>query len=369
MVREALNHDSLGEVYGASHGLDGVLAGSLIGLNQQSRTWWERTARTPGAVLGTSRRKLKAEETPAILDLLSVYGIRYWFIIGGNDSANTGYRIHLAARDAGTPLTVIHVPKTIDNDLVLTDHAPGYGSAARFVAMATMGAGRDAEGMGNASPVTVIEVMGRDAGWLTAAAALGKRDERDAPHVICVPEVPVEEEKFLERLEEAYRRFGFAVAVVAENARGPKGVLGTSGRPRYVDDFGHPYYEGPGRYLAELASRHIHKRVRHETPGTIQRSFSAALSTTDAQEAEMVGRAAVRYALEGATAQMVTLVREPGDRYVCHTGLAPLEAVTDRVRTMPPEYFDSSEYSPTPSFLDYARPLIGAPLPRYERLR
>ena len=142
------------------------------------------------------------------------------------------------------------VPKTIDNDLVLTDHCPGFGSATRFVALATMGAGRDTEAMGEASPVTIIEVMGRDAGWLAASSALAKRDERDAPHFIGVPEVPIDETLFLDCMEEAYGRFGFAVAVVAENARGPGGVLGGDEDPWFVDDFGHRYYDGPARYLA-----------------------------------------------------------------------------------------------------------------------
>ena len=368
VVREAQERRAFGEKYGAAHGLDGLLSSQLIDLSGQAKARWDRIARTPGAVLGSSRRKLKAEDVTPVMEVLSKHAIRYLFIIGGNDSADTGHRIDAEARSAGWPLAVINVPKTIDNDLVHTDHSPGYGSAARFVALATMGAGRDAEAMGEAAPVTIIEVMGRDAGWLAASAALGKRDEGDAPHVICIPEVAIDEERFLAHIESAYRLVGFAVAVVAENARSTAGVLGGEQEPWYVDDFGHPYYEGAGRHLAQLAGRRLKVRARYEKPGTIQRSMAACVSRTDVDEAEMVGRAAVQYALQGASGQMVTLVRQPQEDYVCTTGLVPLEQVAGKVLEMPSEYFDPSEYSVTEAFLDYARPLIGAALPRFGRL-
>ena len=204
IVREVYERGGFGEVLGATHGLDGVLDGQFMDLRAPSKATWERTAKTPAAALGSSRRKLAADDVPKVLDILSEHAVRYCFIIGGNDSADTGNVIAAETRTAGRSLTVINIPKTIDNDLVLTDHSPGYGSAARFVALATMGAGRDAESMGKASPITVVEVMGRDAGWLAASAALGKRDDRDAPHVVCVPEVPVDERRFLDLMENAY---------------------------------------------------------------------------------------------------------------------------------------------------------------------
>lgn len=202
------------------------------------------------------------------------------------------------------------VPKTVDNDLPGTDHCPGYSSGARFVALATMGAGRDAESMGGASPVTILEVMGRNAGWLAVASALGKREERDAPHLICIPEKPLDEEDFISRMEEIYRRFGFAVAVVNENVRGSQGPLGHRGGPLYVDDFGHHYFQSPAQYLAGKVSQRLRVRARYERPGTIQRSLVSCISKVDAREAYLVGQMAVRYALEGATDMMVTLVRE-----------------------------------------------------------
>ena len=179
----------------------------------------------------------------------------------------------------------------------------------------------------------------------------------------------MDETRFVDLVENAYRRFGFAVAVVAENARGAEGVLGGHLEPWYVDDFGHPYFEGAGHHLAALLGSRLKVRVRHEKPGTIQRSMAACVSTTDATEAEMVGRAAVRYALEGATGNMVSLVRQEGRPYACTTGLAPLEEVAGVVRRLPEEYLDSADYMVSQPFIDYARPLIGPPLPHFGRLR
>ena len=369
VAQEAYEQGIQGQVYGAVHGLEGLLRQETINLGSLSRSEWGRIGRTPGAALGSTRKKLTPDEVQLVLNELVRQDIRYLFIIGGNDSAETGHRIGLAVQDAGYSLAVINVPKTIDNDLVLCDHSPGYGSAARFVALATMGAGRDSEAMGPASPVTILEVMGRDAGWLAASSALAKREERDAPHLICVPEVPIDEGRFMDTMEDTYRRFGFAVAVIAENTRGVRRILGADEEPLYVDDFGHPYYDGPARYLAGVLSRRLKVRVRYEKPGTIQRSLMACVSRTDAQEAEMAGRAAVRYALDGHTDQIVTLVREPGDAYRCTTGLAPLEQVANRVLTMSDEYFDPSTSFVTPRFISYLRPLVGGPLPRFGRVR
>ena len=368
IVAEAEEKSAFGRILGARHAMDGVVEGRLVDLGRYGKTWWRRVGSTPGGVLGSSRRGVREDDAPATLRTIRNNDIRYLFTIGGNDSAENSRRVAEQARLAGIALTVVNVPKTIDNDLVLTDHTPGYGSAARFVALAAMGAGRDAETMGPAAPVTIIEVMGRDAGWLAASAALAKREERDAPHLIAVPEVAIDVDRFLGGIENAYRRYGIAVAVIAENARGPDGPLGDQRTPSRVDDFGHAYYEGPARYLAALAEKRLGVRVRAEKPGTIQRSMASCLSSTDAAEAEMAGRAAVRYALEGATDRMVTLLRGDGDAYSCTTGLAPLAEVAGRVRTMPPSYLDPGNHTVTDEFLRYARPLIGPPLPRFERL-
>ena len=368
LVDEASKQRQVDGTYGAVHGIEGLLGDELVDLGLVSKSKWARIGRTPSAFLGTTRHRPTDAEMPRIFDNLRKHDIRFLFIIGGNDSAATGHRIAVDARSAGFPLSVVNVPKTIDNDLVLTDHTPGYGSAARFVALATLGAGLDGESMGETSPITIMEVMGRDSGWLAASAALAMREERDAPHVLGLPEVAIDEDRFVGLMEEAYRRFGFAVAVVAENTRGTEGVLGASGAPTHVDAFGHPYYEGPLRYLGRLATERLGVRVREMKPDAIQRSFIQSVSHVDASEAEAAGRAAVLQGLEGRSDCMVTLIRSPGEPYACTMGSAPLDVVGEGVRRMPAEYLDADSYFVTESFGAYARPLIGRPLPRPPRL-
>ena len=368
VVWQALEQPEIGQILGAGHGLEGILNDDLVDLGVLSKAAWNRISKTPAAALGSTRHKLQSEEVDAVIASLEKHDVRFMFTIGGNDSAETGLAISQAARHAGYSLQVMNVPKTIDNDLVLTDHSPGYGSAARFVALATIGAGQDAQSMGQASPITIIEVMGRDTGWLAASAALAKQRESDAPHLICVPEVPVEEDRFLDRIEDAYRKYGFAVAVIAENTRGAAGVLGGQSEPWFVDDFGHEYFDGPARYLAGRVSQRLKVRARYEKPGTIQRSFIPSVSQTDASEAERAGRAAVSHAANGHTDEIVTLIREPGLKYICNTGLAPLDQVAGLVKTMPEEYLDPDNDFVTPAFIDYALPLLGSRLPRFGRV-
>ena len=185
--------------------------------------------------------------------------------------------------------------------------------------------------------------------------------------MVCVPEVPIDEDAFVSRMEDAYSRHGFAVAVVSENARGVNGVIGSGAEPLFVDDFGHEYHDGPARYLAALVSRRLRVRARYEKPGTVQRSFPGALSDTDAQEAELVGRSAVLAALDGLQDVMITLERQDGPGYRCVTGTAPLADVAGKVRRMPPDFLSPDGWFVSQRFLDYASPLVG-PLPRYDRL-
>ena len=367
VVRTAARRPAFGRILGAARGIEGLVEGRFLELGGIPGSRWGAISRTPGGILGSTRTKLGPDEAEASLKQIEAMGIGYCFIIGGNDSAENGLTLARAARSLGLPLSVVNVPKTIDNDLLATDHSPGYGSAARFVALAAMGIGRDVETMGPAAPLAVLEVMGRDAGWLAASSVLGKSEERDAPHVVVVPEEPVVEDRFLGLVEDAHARYGTAVVVAAENARGEHGVLG-SGEPWYVDDFGHPYYEGAGRYLSELVGRRLGARVRYEKPGSIQRSLAETVSRTDALEAEMAGRAAVMYVEEGVSDVMVTLEREPGDVYACRTGAAPLEEVAGGVKTLPSSMYDPASSMPTADFAAYAGPLIGGPLPRLERL-
>ena len=357
-----------GTLYGVPHGFEGLLEGRSVNLSNVSESQWETVANAPGAAIGSTRRKLRDEDIVPVFEYMDKLDVGYWFIIGGNDSAETGHTLQTLADQRGYDLGVVNVPKTIDNDLVLTDHCPGYGSAARFIALAVMGSGRDAEAMQGASPITIMEVMGRDAGWLAAASALAKREERDAPHVICVPEVPFAEDEFLSRVQYAYSKYGFCVAVISENSRDHEGLpVGHQGEPWFVDDFGHQYFDGPARHLAGLVSRTLGVRARYEKPGTIQRSFIEAASEPDLREAEMAGRAAVTVALSGGRDVMITLERDETHGYNCYTGVAPLEEVGGRVRPMPETFLSREKAFVTRDFIDYLRPLVG-PLPTMGRL-
>ena len=367
IVAEAEEKSAFGRILGARHAMDGVVEGRLVDLGRYGKTWWRRVGSTPGGVLGSSRRGVREDDAPATLRTIRNNDIRYLFTIGGNDSAENSRRVAEQARLAGIALTVVNVPKTIDTDLVLTDHTPGYGSAADSWRWRPWAPAETRRRWGRRHRSLSSKSWAATPGGCRSAA-LAKREERDAPHLIAVPEVAIDVDRFLGGIEDAYRRYGVAVAVVAENARGHDGPLGSQRTPSRVDDFGHAYYEGPARYLAALAEKRLGVRVRAEKPGTIQRSMASCLSSTDAAEAEMAGRAAVRYALEGATDRMVTLVRGDGDAYSCTTGLAPLSEVAGRVRTMPPSYLDPGNHTVTDEFLRYARPLIGPPLPRFERL-
>jgi 6-phosphofructokinase 1 len=356
-----------GTLYGAPNGLEGILQNHAVNLSEVSHEHWVSVADAPGAAIGSTRRRLREDDVEPVFEYLDRLGIRYWFIIGGNDSAETGHTLQTRADEIGYDLSVINVPKTIDNDLVLTDHCPGYGSAARFVATAVVGSGLDAEALTGASPITIFEVMGRDAGWLAAASALARRDERDPPHLVCVPEMLVDEDQFVADVQDAYTRYGYAVAVISENARTADGIIGAESDPWFVDDFGHEYYDGPARYLAALVSRSLGVRARYEKPGTIQRSLVWAASGSDVKEAEMVGRAAVTAAREGIRDVIVSLEREDGPAYKCRTGFAPLDQVGGKVRRMPEEYLSPSDNFVTDAFIQYLKPLTGD-IPHFRRL-
>ena len=280
---EAAKSGAFAGILGAHGGTEGVLGDRVYDLAAVSTEAWQSIAMAPGAALGTTRKKFADADLPRAIDFIERREITHWLIIGGNDSASTALTVSAAAKDAGLDLTVLLVPKTVDNDLVGTDHSPGYGSAARFIAAATQGAGRDAEAMGHAAPITVIEVAGRDSGWLASASALGKHDSRDAPHVVVTPEMSFDRSQVLSGIENAYRRYGFAVAVIQENVRDLHGrpLIG-DGTPLHVDDFGNEYHEGAGRYLTTLIASQLNVRVRYDRPGTIQRSMAELVSSVDA---------------------------------------------------------------------------------------
>jgi 6-phosphofructokinase 1 len=344
ILREAAEHDEIEGVYGALFGIQGLLDEALIDLEREDPTTIQELSHTPAAALGSCRYRLGTEDCERALEILQVHDVRYFFYIGGNDSAETAHRIAQLAKERGYELYVISLPKTIES--------------------------RDTESMRLLEPIKIIEVMGRDAGWIAAAAALAKRSEEDAPHLIYTPERPLIPGQFLEEVQRVYRQLGYVVAVVAEMVRKEDGTLlivPDEGSER--DPFGHPRPSSPARFLCRLIRSELGLRARFDKPGTIQRTAMAYASSTDLEEADLAGRMAVRYALQGESDCLVTLIREPGDSYRCSTGLVPLAKVAKALKTLPDEYINLEGNFVTEAFLEYARPLIGEPLPTYVRLR
>ncbi|MFH1005891.1 MAG: 6-phosphofructokinase [Candidatus Latescibacterota bacterium] len=371
VIEEARKHSDITGVYGMWHGIEGFLREELIDLYAQPTEILEGLKRTPSAALGSCRYKLKEPDYERILDLFRKYNIRYFHYIGGNDSQDTSNRISKMAQEQGYELRVIGVPKTIDNDLSATDHCPGYGSVARYIAVTTQEMGMDTEAIGSVDHVKILEAMGRNAGWIAAAAMLGKKDEEDPPHLIYVPERPITWAGFLSDVQRVYDRLGYCVAVVCEGLTDADtgAPITASASSVDVDAFGHKQMGGVADTLCKEISAQLKIKARYDKPGTIQRMSMALSSQVDLQESYMVGAQAVREALSGKTGSMVTLVRESNHPYRCGTGLVPLADAALAEKKLPADYFNQAGNFPTEGFAKYARPLIGGPLPEYVRFR
>lgn len=365
VVRAAQSH-GIARVLGLRFGILGLLEDATVELGTLDAATLAALAATPSAALGSARHRLAGDEVERALATLRRYDAHALLLIGGNDTAETAHTLAMAARAAGYELAVIGVPKTIDNDLPCTDHCPGYGSAARFVATALCDLDQDARAMRRVEPVRLFEVKGRNSGWLAAAAALGRTEPAAGPHIVAIPEHPLRLPEFLAAIEAAYRRYGYAVAVVPETARDEHGRLVGAGEAPFRDPFGHAYAEDVSGYLCRMIGRELGLRARYDRPNALHKTSSAHVSPVDRAEAEQVGAAAVAAALAGQSEQMVTLVREPGPVYRCTTGLAPLAAIAGRERVLPDAYF--ADGTITDAFRAYALPLLGGPLPRYPRL-
>ncbi len=370
VIQEALRHSEIEAIYGAINGIKGVLEEEFVDLGQEPAEVLEGLRRTPGAALGSIRYKVKEGDYERILQVFKAHNIRYFFYIGGNDSMDTAMKLDSLAKETGYELRVIGIPKTIDNDLAYTDHCPGYGSAARFVAMAVRDSGWDTRAMRVNSPVKIVEIMGRNAGWLAGAAALAKEREDDPPHLIYVPERPLSKDKLLKDVEEAYRRYGYVVIALSEGVVNERGEpFGGEFAPKEVDAFGHVLKGGASDAAASIIKAELGLSTRIDKPNYLYRSFSLAVSEVDREEAYEVGRVAVIAALAGETGKMVTLIREPGPVYRSTTGLVELEKVANVERYLPDDFISGDGNFVTEAFIEYARPLIGGDLPPYARLR
>ncbi len=368
VIHEALTQRAIDGVYGMLHGIAGVIHEEFVDLRCESAETLELLRNTPASALGTVRYKVTDKDYERLLQTLIKYDVRYFFYIGGNDSMDTTHKIHKLAVDRGYELHAIGVPKTVDNDLACTDHCPGFGSAARFVAAAVRNTGYDTRAMGDSGPIKFVEIMGRNAGWLTGATILGKDTPDGGPHLIYLPERGITEKQIVADVKRCLDDYGFCVAAISEGARDTKGKeFGKSG-PAEKDAFGHERKGGGIDYLAALIKEELGITARIDKPGYLQRSFGETISLVDREEAYQAGRSAVRAALAGESGKMVTFERQPGSHYAIEMGLAQLSKVANVEHKVPAEYINEAGNGVTEAFIEYVRPLIGAPLAPYGRL-
>jgi len=368
-ITEALNHPCIEEIYGARNGVVGILQEDLVDLAEESQQVIRGLRTTPASALGTCRYKLRRQEDyDRILQVFETHNIRYFFYIGGNDSQDSADRINSLAIERGYELRVIGIPKTVDNDLAGTDHCPGYGSTIKYLCTTVQEMACDARAMGNHDYVGILEVMGRNAGWLAAGTSLVKRKDRpeDPPHIILLPEVPLSPQKLMEDIQKVLQKERFCLIVASEGLVDEDGnYLTTSGGG--TDSFGHAQLGGVGEYLRNLVEEHFSVRARAAKLGHAQRAAAHCASATDNDEAFLAGQAAIQAAVAGESGKMVTLLRTEKETYECTTGLAPLSEIANGVKRLPAEWINENGISMNHQFTKYAAPLIeGEISPVYE---
>ena len=356
VMAECRKHPAITELYGARFGAAGLLDADFADLSACGEEIIEAIRIAPGSVIGSSRRNIEAADYDRILDVLKRRDIRSLFYTGGNGSMDTARRIDAFARGRGYELRVIGIPKTIDNDLFGTDHTPGYASCGRFFAHAARDIGADNRAL--PPPIELIEVLGRNVGWVVAATALARHREDDPPHLIYFPECGTSADRLCADIERVYRRFGRCMVAVCEGQKDEQGgwfgaelITLPGARDQLPANM--------GQVLARLIWSRTGLRTRAEKPGLFGRSCAALASDVDRAESWECGTAAVRAALAGRSGEMVAIRRLEGDGYRSETFLTPLESVTRKERQFPREWMNEERNHVTQEFVDWARPLIG----------
>jgi ATP-dependent phosphofructokinase / diphosphate-dependent phosphofructokinase len=366
-ILEAKKHKQIRRIFGALHGIQGILDEKLIDLKKESTANLKAVANTPSSALGSIRKKPSLADCATIFHILTHYNVRYFFYIGGNDSAETTHIINEEAKRQNYQLRCFHICKTIDNDLRQNDHTPGFGSAAKFVAQAFMGDNLDNRALGG---VKINVVMGRHAGFLTAASALACQHKDDGPHLIYLPERPFSMEQFVQDVTAVHARLGRCIVAVSE------GISDAQGQPivhsKETDSHGNIQLSGTGA-LGDLLAREIKtktpiSRVRADTFGYLQRSFAGCISEVDAQEAFEVGLRAVECAIAGDNDGSIAIKRKNSKKYRVTFQCVPLESVAKESRHMPDAFINAAGNHVTPHFIDYVTPLVG-PLPKMALLK
>jgi 6-phosphofructokinase 1 len=371
VIETARKHKSrIGKVYAGRDGIIGALTEDLIDTSKDSAAAIRALRHTPGGAFGSSRYKLKSlEESRAqyerLIEVFKAHDIGYFFYNGGNDSADTSYKISQVAQTLGYPLICIGIPKTVDNDLALTDCCPGFGSVAKYVATSIREAGYDVASMARTSTrVFILEVMGRHAGWITAACGLAQEKEGEAPHILLFPEIPFDQERFLARVTEMVGKFGYCAIGVSEGLRRPDGkFLSESG---LRDAFGHAQLGGVAPLIAQLVLEKLKQKYHWAVADYLQRSARHIASKTDVLQSYAVGKVAVELAVKGRSGVMPIIVRKSSKPYRWAIGVAELKDIANAEKMMPRDFITEDGFHITAKCRQYLEPLVqGEDYPPY----
>jgi len=373
LIEEARqNSDRLGKVYAGKDGIIGILNEELIDTSKERKADIAALRHTPGGGFGSCRFKLKGieesrEQYERLIEVFKAHNIGYFFYNGGGDSMDTAYKVSQIGDKLGFPVQCIGVPKTIDNDLPITDNCPGFGSVAKYVAVSIMEASLDVESMASSSTkVFVLEVMGRHAGWIAAAGGLAQREKGDAPHIILFPELPLDEKAMLKKVEQAVKTHGYCSIVVSEGVRDQKGrFLADSGRR---DAFGHAQLGGVAPVVAGMITETLGYKSHWAVSDYLQRSARHIAAKTDVDQAYAMGKAAVKLALQGKSGVMPIVVRTSDKPYRWKVGEADLAKLANREKMMPRKFISADGFGITAGARRYLEPLIrGEDYPPYDR--
>ena len=363
LILESKKYKSkIGKVLAGKNGILGALREDLIDTSKESLSSIKNLRNTPGGVFGSCRFKLKSladnkREYQRLIEVFKAHNIGYFFYNGGNDSADTAYKVSQISDEMGYPINCIAIPKTVDNDLAVTDCCPGFGSAAKYIATSTLEASLDVASMSETSTkVFILEVMGRHAGWMAAASALARSSKGDAPHIILFPEIVFNEDKFLSKVKQIVRKYGYCVIVTSEGVKNNKGKFLAESDTK--DAFGHAQLGGVAPYLANLISKKLKLKNHWAVSDYLQRSARHISSKTDLDQAYAVGKKAVEFALSGKNAVMPVIKRLSDKPYKWKIESASLSKVANVEKTLPKSYISKDGFRVTNKGLNYLRPLI-----------
>ncbi len=371
VIEEALRTSSIKNVYGMNFGIEGFMQEEIIDLGKQPKEIIEGLKHTPSSALGSSRHKVQDEDFPRILEVLKKYDIRYFFLIGGNDTMDTINRVEQYCRKAGYEMIGVGIPKTVDNDLFGTDHTPGFASAARSNILNVMQSGFLARDMQRVDKFVIYQTIGRDAGWLAASTAMAKKAEDDAPHLIYAPEFDFDKEKFLDDVDTVYKKYGWVSIVCGEGIKYADGTPVSASRVK--DKFSNVEFGAMG---GTSVAMNLHRMISDKFGfrGEFQITESLIMSAEDRaleqdiEEAYRCGVKAVELARDGVSGMMVAMKRVSNDPYTIEYGQVPLNDVAVKAKPMPLDYFNKEGNFVSEKFLEYMRPLSG-PLPEFVRLQ